>query len=70
MPLPVETLMIGMVTGDLVFPEIQEIYLLHLSNRKRELTYYLFIAIEHLYETTDFHDWNPCVYIAGKITGN
>ena len=66
MPLPVETLVIRMVTGDLVFPEIQEIYLLHLSNRKRELL----IAIEHLYETTDFHDWNPCVYIAGKITEN
>ena len=70
MPLSIETLVIGMVTGDLVSPEIPEIYLLHLSNHKPELTYYLLIAIGHLYETTDFRDWNPFVYIAGKITGN
>ena len=66
LPLLVETLLIGVVTGDVVAPEIQEIYSLHLSDHKPELTYYLLIAIEHLYETTDLFDWNLCFYIAWR----
>ena len=70
MPLLVETLLIGMVTGDLNVPEIQEIFSLHLSDHKRELTYYVLIAIKHLYKTIDLDNWNSCLYIAWRTIGN
>ena len=70
MSLLVETLLIGMVTRDLVAPEIQEIYSLHLSDHRRELTYYLLIAIKHLYESIDLFNWNPSLYTARQTIEN
>ena len=40
MPLLIETLLIEIITGNFVAPEIQEMYPLHLSDHNRELTYY------------------------------
>ena len=70
MSLLVDTLLSGMVTGDVVAPEIQEIYSLHLSDHKRVQTYYFLIAIKHLYKTIDLYDWNSCLNIAWQTIEN